>query len=238
MCRSTYESLKQISNTNQVLLCTHSPHFIDMEDYKIIYISKKQSLKAGTKILGYHKDLFTGEEKNIFNMIRYFNPDRNEMFFADKVVLVEGATEKSLFPLLAKRIGVFDHSVSVIDCGGKFNLKLFMIVLNAFRLSYLVLHDEDPIDPEIMPEAPKYNRDKYNAAKNVFNENKVIKNVLDNKIGKILMISGKLEDLIEISSSQNENLGKPFAAVQKYSDPDIEISEGLQEIVREVYKLN
>lgn len=238
MCRSTYESLKQISDTNQVLLCTHSPHFIDMEDYKNIYITKKQSLKTGTKILGCNKDLFTGEEKNIFNMIRYFNPDRNEMFFADKVVLVEGATEKSLFPLLAKKIDVFDHSVSVIDCGGKFNLKLYMRVLNAFKLQYLVVHDEDPIDPEIIPNAPKYNREKYKSAKNVFKENKLIEKVCDNKIGKILMISGELEDFIGISSSQIENLGKPLAAIKKYNDLDMDGSKELQDIIREVYKLN
>jgi len=138
ICRLTYDALKKISEVDQVLLCSHSPHFVSLEDYKNIVVVRKESQQEGTKAYRVRQDLFEAdfEQKRHFNMIQFFNPDRNELFFSRKVVLTEGATEKALFPLLAKRIGVFDHRVSIIDCNSKFNLSLYVKVLNAFRLPY------------------------------------------------------------------------------------------------------
>lgn len=147
ICRATYESLKQISRTDQILVCTHSPHFIDMEDYRSVVVVRKPNLEIGTKVQRVKEELFQGERKRRFNMVRFFNPDRNELFFARKVVLVEGATEKSTLPLLARYIDCFDHRVSIIDCRSKFNMTLYIEVLNAFCIPYLVIYDEDPIDP-------------------------------------------------------------------------------------------
>lgn len=236
MCKSTYDALKQISQSDQIMICTHSPHFIDMEDYQYITLVTKTSLEIGTKVQCVQRELFVGEKKKQFNMIRYFNPDRNEMFFATKVVLVEGATEKALIPLLAKRLGIFNHSISIIDCGGKFNLSLFMDVLNEFRIHYIVIHDEDPIDPELKPEGTKFNQDKYRKAKRIYKENEKIKDKCDSAIGLIKMIPGELEVLLGISKSQVKNFGKPFVAVQKYSNESESIPQELQEIIKEIYE--
>jgi len=235
MCRATYESLKQISNTDQSLICTHSPHFIDMEDYRHIVIVKKMDLEIGTKVQRIERELFEDERKRQFNMVRFFNPDRNELFFARKVVLVEGATEKTVLPLLGRRIGCFDHKVSIIDCGSKFNLALFIDVLNAFRIPYLVIHDEDPIDKELKPEGAKYDPDKFKEAKQTFEENQRINNTVNPDIGKIRQITGEFEKLLVISRSQAEKLGKPFAAVEKYANESVKISEDVEKLVRAVY---
>jgi len=235
MCRATYESLKQISSTDQVFICTHSPHFIDMEDYRHIAIVRKPNLEKGTQVIRVQKELFEGERKKRFNMLRFFNPDRNELFFARKVVLVEGATEKAVLPLLGRRIGCFDHKVSIIDCGSKFNLTLYMEVLNAFNIPYLVIHDEDPIDPELEPGGSKHDPDKLKHAQRVFEENQRIKDTLDPAIGRIIQISGEFESLIGISKTKAEKLGKPFAAVEKYAEEGVEIPEDVEQLVREVY---
>lgn len=236
MCRATYESLKQISRTDQILVCTHSPHFIDMEDYQSIIIVRKPDLEAGTNVQRVHEELFDGGKKRQFNMVRFFNPDRNELFFARKVILVEGATEKTVLPLLAKRVGIFDHSVSIIDCGSKFNLTLFMDVLNAFRIPYLVIHDEDPIDPELESGGSKYDPDRLKEAKRTFEENRRIKETCESQIGSIKEISGEFEKLLGISRHQAEKLGKPFAAIEKYAEEDEEIPGTVEELVRQVYK--
>ena len=235
MCRATYESLKQISTTDQVFLCTHSPNFIDMEDYRHIVIVRKSDLELGTNIQRVQEELFEGEKNKKFNMVRFFNPDRNELFFARKTVLVEGATEKVIFPLLAKQIGCFDHKVSLIDCGSKFNLLLFIEVLNAFRIPYLVVHDEDPINPELEPGGTKHDPDKLREAKKAFNENQKINNVVDLSISKTLQVKEDLERLLDISKAQAEKLGKPVAAIEKYSIENITISEELENLVKEVY---
>jgi len=236
MCRATYESLKQISRTDQIFICTHSPHFIDMEDYKHIVVVNKPNLEIGTQVKRVQKELFEGEKKKRFNMIRFFNPDRNELFFARKVVLVEGATEKAILPLLGRRMGCFDHRVSIIDCGSKFNLTLFIEILNAFEIPYLVIHDEDPIDPELEPGRSKHDPDKLKEARRAFKENERIRNAYDPQIGMAKQIPGKFETLLEISRSQVEKLGKPLAAVGKYSDESVNIPKEVDELVREVYR--
>ena len=236
MCRATYESLKQISRTDQIFICTHSPHFIDMEDYKHIVVVNKPNLEIGTQVKRVQKELFEGEKKKRFNMIRFFNPDRNELFFARKVVLVEGATEKAILPLLGRRMGCFDHRVSIIDCGSKFNLTLFIEILNAFEIPYLVIHDEDPIDPELEPDRSKHDPDKLKEARRAFKENERIRNAYDPQIGMAKQIPGKFETLLEISRSQVEKLGKPLAAVGKYSDESVNIPKEVDELVREVYR--
>lgn len=105
--RQMLSSLKDLSTAlnHQVLLCTHSSFFVDMEDYKSICVITKPSAREGSKALQCRDDLFPGEagkeRKKRFNMAYWFNPDRSEMFFARRVVLVEGPTEKTLLPFLA-----------------------------------------------------------------------------------------------------------------------------------------
>jgi len=169
-------------------------------------------------------------------MIRFFNPDRNELFFARKVVLVEGATEKVVLPLLARRIGCFDHTVSIIDCGSKFNLTLYIRVLNAFRIPYLVIYDEDPIDPELRPGGPRYDPDKFKEAQRTFKENEKIENTIDPQIGETMMIKDNFESLLDISKSRVEKIGKPLAAAEKFSNENVEIPEDVKRIVRKVYE--
>lgn len=236
MCKATYESLKQLSKTDQIFICTHSPHFIDIEDYNYICIVSKPDLETGTKVQRVQKELFEGERKKQFNMTRFFNPDRNELFFARKVVLVEGPTEKVILALLARRLGYFDYSVSVIDCGGKPNLTVYMEILNAFQIPYLVIHDEDPIDPEIQPGGPNYDPEKFRFARRIFEENQRIKDKLNSSIGKVEMIKGQFEDLLVVSKTQVEKFGKPLAAVEKYSKEEEEISDDLKEFIKKVYQ--
>jgi CRISPR-associated exonuclease Cas4 len=230
MCRATYESLKQISGTDQVFICTHSSHFIDMEDYRHIVVVNKPNLEIGTQVKRVQQELFEGERKKQFNMIRFFNPDRNELFFARKVVLVEGDTEKAVLPLIARRIGCFDHEVSIINCGSKFNLTLFMEILNAFQIPYLVIHDEDPVDPKLT------DPNKLKNARRTFDENEKIKNACNLQIGRVRQVQGEFESLLGISRSQAEKLSKPLAAVEKYANESEDISEDVENLVREVYE--
>jgi CRISPR-associated exonuclease Cas4 len=237
ICRLTYDALKKISEVDQVLLCSHSPHFVSLEDYKNIVVVRKESQQDGTKAYRVRQDLFEAdfEQKRHFNMIQFFNPDRNELFFSRKVVLTEGATEKALFPLLAKRIGVFDHRVSIIDCNSKFNLSLYVKVLNAFRLPYLVIHDEDPVDPDLEPGRPKHSPDKLLHAKRVYQENTVIGSSIDNSIGIVHVVRPELETLLQIPKARVEEVGKPYASVEKFQDDRIAIPQEVEEIVRLVF---
>ena len=65
--------------------------------------------------------------------------------FARAVLLVEGATEKFVFPAVSRLMGTdFDrYGISIIECGGKGNLITFSKVASAFDIPYVVVADDD-----------------------------------------------------------------------------------------------
>lgn len=239
VCRATYEALRTLSETEQIFLATHSAHFVNMEDYLHLLLMKKPSHDDGTIGIRVTTELFEDDEKRKqFNMVRFFNPDRNEVFFAKKVALVEGPTEKALIPFIARRLGVFDHGVSLIDCAGKFNLTLYMRVLNAYRISYIVIYDEDPIPEELEPGGSEHDPDKYNEAKRLSEENTQIEDYCNIEFASTYMVNGVFENILGISRRRSKKVGKPYAAVEHFSDETNPIPEQLEELVREVYKIN
>jgi hypothetical protein len=76
--------------------------------------------------------------------------DNLELFFADKVILVEGATEKILLPSIASQIipGYdFDRrNISLIDVGSKSNFLIFLKLLKAYEKEWHVIIDKDILD--------------------------------------------------------------------------------------------
>lgn len=121
---------------HQAFLCSHSTHFVDLDRYRSVAIASKENPQDGTRVRQCMKDLFEGADaknrKDRFHMASWINPDRGEIFFAKKVVLVEGETEATVLPYLANKLGCLDSDVSVIDCGSKHNLPLYVTLLNAF----------------------------------------------------------------------------------------------------------
>ena len=125
--RSLFDSFVELSTSgNQVILCTHSSNLISIDKYKSIYIIKKENEQYGSKVTQCEEDLFDGNQKNEWNLSYWINPDRGELFFAEKVILVEGQTDKVILPALADKLGVFKHSYTVIDCGSKQNIPLYI----------------------------------------------------------------------------------------------------------------
>lgn len=225
------------ANGSQVFICTHSSHFVDMERYRSICLVSKPNPSEGSHVRQCVVDLFAGEnnkaKKDRLNMAYWINPDRGEMFFARRVVFVEGATEKTVLPFLAKKLGIYDHEVSIIDCGSKHNLPLYMAIANAFSLEYVVIHDEDPIHDTI-PE--DWNKDKIKAKQDTFALNNTIQNALNGIRGKVLMQSPDFETMAEISKTQGEKKGKPIAALDHFESLDVsEIPPDIVELVKVVY---
>ena len=122
------------------------------------------------------------ERKKQFQMAQWVNPDRAEMFFARRVVFVEGETERVLLPYLADRLGMLDTDVSVIDCGSKFNLPLYIAIAKAFQLSYLVIHDEDPL-PDPIP--ADWDNDKRQGRQRTFELNARIVGLVEPPLGAV-----------------------------------------------------
>lgn len=142
--RALLETLRELAETDfQVFVCTHSSSLVDIERYSSIGIVKKNSNEQGTSICQCTSDLFPGDEKRLLNLAYWINPDRSELFFSSKVVLLEGQTEKTVLPLLARKLDIFDHGVTLVDCATKTSMHLYMRLLNHFSINYVVVYDKD-----------------------------------------------------------------------------------------------
>jgi putative ATP-dependent endonuclease of OLD family len=76
----------------------------------------------------------------------YLNPDRASMFFAKRVLIVEGPTEVALIHKLVDD-GKINPKIAgnvIIDAIGKFNIHRFMNLLTKLGIEHSVLRDEDP----------------------------------------------------------------------------------------------
>lgn len=75
----------------------------------------------------------------------WLDSDRAAMFFADRVLLVEGATEKALFGWLLARDWheLNRHRIAVVDVMGKFNFHRYTALLDQFGIPYGLMLDDD-----------------------------------------------------------------------------------------------
>jgi len=152
LCKLFFDVMREFSETDQVLYATHSPLFIDAFDYDKIGIVKKENTEIGTKIKTCSSNAFDDlDERKIFKGLTKFNPSINEMFFAKKVLIVEGSQDQIAVTkilqnedMIINRIEELDWSIVV--AGGKNSIPFFQRVLNSFDIPYTVLHDFDIVD--------------------------------------------------------------------------------------------
>jgi len=155
-----YDVMREFSKTDQIIYSTHSPLFIDAFEYEKIGIVKKLSAEIGTKVHGCDIKAFEDlDEKKVFQGLTKLNPSINEMFFARRVLLVEGSEDNIAITavlqdekMIVNRIEELDWSIIV--AGGKESIPFFQRVLNSFGIPYTVLHDHD-----ITPEMSKSDRE-------------------------------------------------------------------------------
>tara|TARA_B100001939_G_scaffold338664_1_gene344528 strand:+ start:14613 stop:16475 length:1863 start_codon:yes stop_codon:yes gene_type:complete len=225
-------SLREISETaeHQVFLCTHSTHFVDLEHYKEVVIISKDDPARGSEVRQCTEELFEGEgldeKKKQFHMAQWINPDRGEMFFARRVVFVEGETEKVIIPYLAEKLGKFDPDVSIIDCGSKHNLPLYVTIAKAFALPYVVVHDEDPLR----------SCDKTTSKRRTFDLNETIAQMVEEPLGGVVVMAPDFERASGVSRSQGGRKGKALTALDHFDDmPVADIPEAVTTLVEACY---
>lgn len=212
------ESIKQLAAQAdfQVIACTHSPLFVELEEYQKILIVEKCP-NDGTQSRQVRGDIFTDKAatKQMFNMGYWLNPDRSRLFFARKVILVEGHTEAAVIPLIANKLNVFDYQVSVIDCGGKFNLQDYITLCSAFKLPYHVIHDEDPVAALVAGNDKRQSdKDKQQSQQRTFTENPKILAAAGNDPSLISMARPDMEGLLGVSGGSSKLSSKPMKAIE------------------------
>jgi len=149
-----YDVMKEFSTSDQVIFATHSPLFVDAFEHDSIAIVTKPSVEKGTVVSTCDSTAFDGlDDRKIFKGLTRLNPTINEMFFAKRVLLVEGQEDQIAVSAYLLDAGAIQNRIEEIDwsiivAGGKKAIPFFQRVLNAFGIPYAVLHDLD-ITPEM-----------------------------------------------------------------------------------------
>lgn len=137
---SLFERLSEETG-NQFLLATHSPVFVSPSS--IQYVSRVYSTEQKSAIIRLnHTEL--PEPKHLFSIVNSQNNER--MFFADKVVLVEGISDRIFFDAVFQRLGVSSgttRTCEIISVGGKGFFAPYEAILQACQVPYAVIADRD-----------------------------------------------------------------------------------------------
>ncbi len=127
----------------QVIATTHSGHMVSENVVDMCGLIRVEKQNGLTRI---HQNKIPASELELAKNLVYFNRPRSDIFFANKVVLVEGPTEYNLYNYLKKR-GDLPHSltrdVTLIDCIGKWPMPYFQKILNSYNIRHSVLYDTD-----------------------------------------------------------------------------------------------
>lgn len=251
-------TLKELSKqTNfQVFIVTHSPIFIgrSLSDIQNQIIRLERDKKGKTKVFqpdenfesevkeldeefrkasmtngdNAKKEAKENEYSSLLKMKVWLDCQRSALFFADRVLLVEGTTEKVLFEYLIENNQAWQafrkEEIAIVEVMGKFNFHRFMRLLEAYGIKHGVIFDKD-------------------SEKNNHKEiNKFIKNKKnDHTLGVPEEIPGDIEKFLGLEKSEDKKRRdlKPMYLLKDLEGGKItgEKLNELKEIVEKALKL-
>ena len=140
--RYLYAMLRRFADGgNQVIYSTWSPAFVDAAHHEEIV--RLDLHGGGVEVRRTEPGTLSDAER--IRIQAEFDHERSEMFFADKVVLVEGQTERLSLPFVFTAMGhdVDAEGISIVEMGGKGNLPLAARLLVQLHIPFVVVFDAD-----------------------------------------------------------------------------------------------
>ncbi len=156
--RATYKLLRSLSEqSDQIIYSTHDSYFVSVEHFdEIRLFNKVKEGKPVTKIYEFGIEKLTKyyadhyginvDEKSLRHRFAHIcDETKNEGFFANKVVLIEGETEKYALPIYFDRVGfdVDSERVAIISAGSVDNISYLYLIFNEFHIPCYVIFDGD-----------------------------------------------------------------------------------------------
>ena len=139
--RYLYRLLRDLAtHGNQVIYTTHSPALLNVGRIEELAFVDHRG-EEGTAIV--QPSPLDADES--FRAVSEFDAERGELFLSRAALLVEGRTEKMVFPSIFQALG-YDadrESITIVECGGKPNIPLFARICEASGVPYVVVHDRD-----------------------------------------------------------------------------------------------
>jgi predicted ATP-dependent endonuclease of OLD family len=147
------EVFKSIENL-QTVITTHSAQIVSKCDFKDIrYLLNENN--QNIKIKNFHselKELYGTEEEEFQFVEQYLTLQASELFFANKIIFIEGTTEKMLLPYFINKfdndrkvipnyIPISSQNISILEVGA--NAEAFDKLVRFFDIQTLIITDID-----------------------------------------------------------------------------------------------
>lgn len=203
----------------QFIISTHSPVFVSRETianiFRIYKPEKQTQITPKEKTDEWKKEL--AKEEDLIDIITYSN--NSKLFFANKVVLVEGITDEIIFSYLIRTLGKDEESIEVVNVNGKDSFPKYIKFLENFKITPTVICDLDnlwngellkgqtilePLKNKIT-EFWKQRESDLSALYQYLNNKTIKERVTNKKIGeKLLEIVKKIKSKEEISEDEQK----------------------------------
>lgn len=150
--------LKEAQNENifvQLVITSHSSHIISEAGIdlnkgfnRIRYFNK---LEHNIMIQDFNSLKVTDDKRTFRFLKQYLTLHKSDLFFADKVIMVEGTTERMLLPQMIKKVApsLQNEYLSILEVGGAYTL-IFKELLDFINIKALVITDLDSVNSETM----------------------------------------------------------------------------------------
>lgn len=129
----------------QIVVTTHSSHIVAESGFECIRYFDNSTKPLLVKNLSDFKKQQTKENSEAVNFLeQYMTLHRCDMFFADKVILIEGTVERLLLPEMIRQASpdLIHQYISVIEVGGAYALN-FKGLLEFLNVQTLIVTDID-----------------------------------------------------------------------------------------------
>lgn len=149
--------LKEKNKNIQVVLTSHSSHIVSECDFDdIIYLKRKKDIVTAKNFTSLKKEYKESEAEGFKFVKQYLTLNRNELFFADKAICIEGDTERILIPMMMKKIDLetqgkeeiplLSQNISIIETGAYSHI--FMPLFKFLGIKILIITDIDAVKKE------------------------------------------------------------------------------------------
>lgn len=139
--RYLYRLIRRLAEAgNQIFFTTHAPGLLSVAALEEVHLVTRD--ESGVTAV---EQLRPIDVDDTFRALCEFDAQRSELFFSRAAILVEGMTEKMALPFVFHALGhdADREQISIVECGGKTNLLLFVEICRRARIPYVVVHDSD-----------------------------------------------------------------------------------------------
>jgi predicted ATP-dependent endonuclease of OLD family len=125
---------------NQVFFTTHAPGMLSVASLEEVNLVTRDAVGVAAV-----ERLRPVDVDDTFRVMCEFDAERSELFVSRAAILVEGMTEKVVLPFVFHALGhdADREQISIVECGGKSNLPLFVEICRRARIPCIAMHDSD-----------------------------------------------------------------------------------------------